>query len=194
LATNITYRGTRDWDGKIPEDYYAIIVPTEDEPVPMTDSKSGKPLDRFSVKIRQQRAITGKECTPHQARIQIPLAIKLKEFCRLQGGGDVTCEDERVDIKFVAPDKTVSFIEIKPAETAKKSIRLAIGQLLEYRYYPNANKADRLIIVGNVKEEPDDLEYLAHLKKLPSLEFSYVHWPEGEKSVPDEKFAVFVGK
>jgi hypothetical protein len=67
-------------------------------------------------------------------------------------------------------DREFWFFEIKTALSARACIRLALAQLLEYAYWPGAQEASRLIIVG---EPPLDskaemyLEGLRHRFALP---------------------------
>jgi hypothetical protein len=161
--------------------------------VPHTDKNKpdAKTLGRFSEEIRTRRAEAGKPFLPRQAPIQNALAIQLDDFFRPQNG-KVTCEDSRVDIKLVAPDNSITFIEIKPASSAREAIRLAIGQLLEYSHYPNDRKANRLVIVSDAKPNDDDKEYLSHLNGLYAIPVRYVHWPLNVKALPTERLSDFV--
>ncbi|MFH0947587.1 MAG: hypothetical protein V1833_01115 [Elusimicrobiota bacterium] len=57
------------------------------------------------------------------------------------------------------------FYEIKTAHTLKLCIRTAMGQLLEYSYYPNTDLAKKIIIVSYHKINPDVQKYLILLRK-----------------------------
>lgn len=93
----------------------------------------------------------------------------------------ITCEDERVDIKIEVPNESVTFIEIKPASSAREAIRLAIGQLIEYSHYPTVKKASKLIIVSDAEPQKGDLDYLEHLREIYVLPLDYVYWPLGQR-------------
>ena len=72
--------------------------------------------------------------------------------------------------------KELWFYEIKTAHTAKSCIRQAIGQLLEYSYWPKNKEATRLIIVGEPELDDNGAEYLEALRvrfKLP-LEYESI--------------------
>lgn len=150
-----------------------------------------KELGRISEEIRTRQAIAEKFVHPRQAPIQNALIKQLHNFFSPQGG-NVTWEDERVDIKLVAPDSSITFIEIKPAPTTREAIRLAIGQLLEYCHYPDTSKADRLVIVSDADPHIKDMEYLGHLKNLYNISFRYVYWPPGAKELPSERLIDFI--
>jgi hypothetical protein len=56
------------------------------------------------------------------------------------------------------------FYEIKTYPDVLTSVRMAIGQLLEYQYYPEQNLAINLIIVTHLKAEPIIYSYLSQLE------------------------------
>lgn len=181
------YAKALDWDGNLPSEDYPIAAVS----VPPIDKTSSKELARFSEELRIRRVEAGKPFFPRQAPIQNALAKQLDGFFRPKNG-KVTCEDERVDIKLVAPDSSITFIEIKPASSAREAIRLALGQLLEYAHYSNANKANRLVIVSDAKPNTEDIAYLTHLKTLYDIPIRYVYWPPSTKKLPVERMSDFV--
>lgn len=63
--------------------------------------------------------------------------------------------------------------EIKTFNSLKRCIREAIGQLLEYAFYPDQQIAEKLVIVSDRKEDKATMEYLLHLRKLTGLEIYY---------------------
>ncbi len=77
-----------------------------------------------------------------------------------------------VDI-IVRHPKEYWFYEIKTAHTAKACIRQAIGQLLEYSYWPKNQEASRLVIVGEPKIDQDGKQYIEKLKKNFALPVEY---------------------
>lgn len=191
ISVSSYYYGTAlNWDGVVPESRYYISPVSFEAVSDKEDKRTPKELARFSEEIQQRRASAGKEVTPRQAPIQNALAVQLADYYGPQKGV-VTCEDERVDIKLVAPDRSVSFIEIKPASTAKQAIRLALGQLLEYSHYPNTDKAERLIIVSDVPACAPDLEYIRHINKSFNLSVRYIYWPPKTKTLPDKELIKF---
>jgi hypothetical protein len=65
------------------------------------------------------------------------------------------------------------FYEIKTALTARACLREAIGQLLEYGFWPGAQEPSRLIVVGESALDEDAQEYLSRLRKRFSLPIEY---------------------
>lgn len=181
------YSTALDWDG---------IIPGESEPlppleVPDVDDVTGRDerVDRFSEQIIKQKEIAGKEYSPRQAPIQNSLARQLKKFYTPKNGL-VTCENDRVDIKLITNDGRTTFIEIKPASSARQAIRQSLGQLLEYAHYAEEDRADKLVIVSDVPPENDDLRYLNHLTRTYHLGISYVYCLP-ETVLPDDILASF---
>ena len=85
----------------------------------------------------------------------------------------------RVDVVVRHPD-SFWFYEIKTAHSPRACIREAIGQLLEYSYWPKAQEAAKLIVVG---ERPLDSEGEAYLALLTTrfsipIEYEHIAFPE----------------
>ncbi|MBQ9205133.1 MAG: hypothetical protein IJ158_00275 [Treponema sp.] len=66
------------------------------------------------------------------------------------------------------------FYEVKTASSARACIREGFGQLMEYAYYPDKNRAEKLIIVGEYKLDSDTEKYLQYLNTHFSLRLSYL--------------------
>jgi hypothetical protein len=65
------------------------------------------------------------------------------------------------------------FYEIKTADTVRACLREALGQLLEYSFWPGAQKAVRLVVAGEYPMEKSAEEYLECLRNLFSLPIDY---------------------
>lgn len=65
------------------------------------------------------------------------------------------------------------FYEIKTALTPRACLREAIGQLLEYGFWPGAQEPVRFIVVGECPLDQDGQEYLSRLRKRFSLPIEY---------------------
>lgn len=89
----------------------------------------------------------------------------------------VYIEKSRVDIKAVLPNKEWHYFEIK-TDNPKRCIRNAVGQVMEYAYFPNMDRAKKIIVVGDSKPDEDTICYLDYLRKrfdLP-LYYRYFDW------------------
>jgi hypothetical protein len=185
------YTGALQWDGVIPEKNYLAPAVSVPHTVINKSVETKKELDRFSEEIRTRRADSGKPFYPRQAPIQNALAKQLNNFL-MPKNCKVTCEDERVDVKIIEPNGSKTFIEIKPATSAREAIRLALGQLLEYSHYPDTSKAALLVIVSDASPEQSDFVYLKNLKKIYNIPVRYVHWPLGAKKLPENELSNFL--
>ena len=65
------------------------------------------------------------------------------------------------------------FYEIKTSLSPRACLREALGQLLEYAFWPGAQEATRLIVVGETALDKDGKEYLSCLRKRFSLPIEY---------------------
>lgn len=78
----------------------------------------------------------------------------------------------KVDLS-VKDGESYIYYEIKVAETAQHCIRQALGQLLEYSYWPGARRAERLVIVAECAFDPTARRYLKDLQKKFGLPVEY---------------------
>lgn len=121
---------------------------------------------------RKRAAQTGTTYDPQHSRLQNRLRRKL---LAQYGPDSVKMEDEFVDLKLLESG-LITFIEIKMDRTVKSCIRATLGQLLEYAHYPDLQKADRLLIVGDVYATEDDKTFLQHIREKYSLPVYYAQW------------------
>jgi len=77
------------------------------------------------------------------------------------------------------------YFELK-TDNAKQSIRKALGQILEYAFFPNANKAEKLIIVSDEKPSEDVIKYLNHIRNLFDLPIVYKYFNLEENELSDD--------
>ena len=78
----------------------------------------------------------------------------------------------KVDI-VVSHNNSLIFYEIKTYNSIKTSIREALGQLIEYCFYPNLKKADELIIVTQIPVDDKTQKYFKHLRETFGLNIWY---------------------
>lgn len=60
-------------------------------------------------------------------------------------------------------DNQIIFFEIKTVPDARLCIRQALGQLMEYSYFPKVKNAQKLIVVGTGEKTQDVQEYIDSL-------------------------------
>jgi len=128
---------------------------------------------RKSESARTQAACEGTVYDPVHDRIQ----NRLDKLLRLRfGPAAVSYESRHVDLTLRYSSGTrheVVFFDVKTEPTVKLCIRAAVGQLLEYSYYPSEERATNLIVVGWALSEPEDAQYLHHLSEKFALPLGY---------------------
>lgn len=112
----------------------------------------------------------------------------MQHLVNLHGSSCVYKEYDSVDRKrvdlVVKEDHQVTYYEIKICDSAQQCIRQAIGQLLEYSYWPGAEQATRLIVVGEPELDSAAREYLVTLDEIFNLRIFYLQfdWKSGCKN------------
>ena len=87
-------------------------------------------------------------------------------------GAKIYPEQSYVDMRAVFPDQSQHFFEIKTS-TPLRCIREALGQIMEYAYYPTTDKASRLIVVGEDLPDNETQSYLEHIREKFDLPLYY---------------------
>lgn len=120
---------------------------------------------------------------PFHKKIQNAVADLLKEqYVDLQVETSANGTKERVDIKgFSKKEQEWHFFEVKTM-SAKRSIREALGQILEYAHYPNVDLAKKLFIIGPEPPDEHDKAYLKLLREKYNLPiwFRWFSFKEGK--------------
>jgi hypothetical protein len=111
------------------------------------------------------------QCTPEHARMQARL---MEQLAIEYPSARIVCEENFVDVT-VETDGELIYYEIKSDLSPRTVLRLAIGQLLEYGFYPRfgARTANRLIIVGRQPLTVSDIKYLDLLQTKFALPLEY---------------------
>lgn len=92
-----------------------------------------------------------------------------RDLCTKYGTENVGTEQTighgaHVDVIVCDRDKKYVFYEIKTSRPVLLCIREALGQLVEYAYYPQADNAKKLIIVSQNPVDPKTRSYLQHIR------------------------------
>lgn len=81
--------------------------------------------------------------------------------------------NNRIDIYQETDDKNIIY-EIKAYPDLKHSFRIALGQLLEYGYYPNRDKKYKLVLVSYKNIEKQLKEYIDNLNIMFNIDIGIV--------------------
>jgi hypothetical protein len=131
----------------------------------------GCSIRAFSAeKIVSERTI---EIDLRQKRIQDALHRYLVScFGRDNVGVEQRTFNRSVDLAVQKGGK-LWYYEVKTAQSAMQCIREALGQLLEYSYWPLMQEADRLIIVGQESSTAASRKYISLLRKRFKIPVEY---------------------
>lgn len=90
-------------------------------------------------------------------------------------------------IDMVAEHKgEIYFYEIKTYGHVKACVREALGQLVEYAYYPDKKLADKLFIVSQHKADAASKKYIEHVRKALNLPLHYIGFDYEKNEIIDE--------
>jgi hypothetical protein len=159
--------------------YQALLWTDDEASVPATTpSQSLKRSETLRIRAAQDPTTVD----PRHVRLQNRLYDAL---CAKYGKAAVSYEDGCVDLKATTPEGVV-FFEIKITTTAKKCIREALGQLVEYAVYPQDNRSIQWVVVGDAPVTGDDLAYLTHLRATYNVPLYYArfNWETGDIERP----------
>ncbi|MBK1735826.1 hypothetical protein CKO15_11165 [Halorhodospira abdelmalekii] len=153
-----------NWDGTLPS-------------ISETEGIAPNSQKKRSEQSRKRAVQEGGEYDPTHVRLQNRVYdLLVDQF----GVGRVFYERGHVDLS-IETDKGTTLIEIKTAPTAKRCMREAIGQLLEYAHYSKTKKSCELVIMGDAPMTQKDESYLEFLRAqydLP-LHYSQYVWQDG---------------
>lgn len=78
------------------------------------------------------------------------------------------------------------FYEVKAYPDARTSIRVALGQLLEYAYYPNVKRAASIKVVSHAPVTQQVREYIKHLRKKFLIPINYIQFDLKKMDIIEE--------
>ena len=138
--------------------------------------------DQFQFESKRTRLAQERTYTLEQKSVNLSVRhslIQQEMTKRLEiqhGPENVSVEQEisgkKIDIVLRVGD-SYHFFEIKTSGSAKACIRDAIGQLMEYAYWPGRVNAEKLVIVGEDEIDGKTKDYLAFVRKQFSLPIQY---------------------
>lgn len=125
-----------------------------------------------SEEMRRRCAIAGVVYSPEHVILQNQI---YRFLCSSYGKQNVFYEQNAVDLRLVLGDEVI-FYELKILPSAKKCIREALGQLLEYCHYGEPAKATKLIIIGDGAPQDHDINYLNEIRTRYQMPLYYQQW------------------
>lgn len=153
--------------------YQLYRMPEGDDPKPLqrvVGRRKGSSLPP-SQRPYQRKGSGAHDCSPEHAMMQAILGNELrKEYPK----ADIQFESDYIDVLVSTADRRILF-EIKSDYSPRKVMRLAIGQLLEYAYYPGREdeRELELVMVGRADLDKSGKEYLKRLQESFGLPLGY---------------------
>jgi len=112
-------------------------------------------------------------------RVHNQLSNRFRAWLKSIGATKVRGEASSVDVNCGFDGATYLFeLKVCFQQNARHALREAIGQLLEYRYYPGRSSADHLGIVLDAEPSEDDRAWLAMLKTASIV--IELYWLKGD--------------
>jgi hypothetical protein len=151
----------------------------------------------FSFEPRYVDKETATTATIVAKRVKVKLREnKLQKALRdhlanIYGSGNVSCEQSirtmegdlcKTDI-MVRQGSSYWIYEAKIGPNARECIRRAIGQLLEYSFWPGNPGASKLIIVGEPPQSAQSAKYLSRLREKFALPIQYMQFDMSKRSL-----------
>lgn len=138
--------------------------------------------DQFRFDPKKTRLAQRRSYTLEQKSVDLSVRhslIQQKMSKRLEkkyGSKNVSVEQffcgKKIDIVLRVGD-SYHFFEIKTSGSAKACIRDALGQLMEYAYWPGRVNADKIVVVGEEKIDEKTKNYLSFVRNKYSLPIEY---------------------
>lgn len=170
------------WElSKIPNHRYSMYKSPGDLGFVATEGDGTRLYDTNKTKVPFRK---GYERDPRHSKILNALQKVIKTD-DVYAGAKVYPEQSYVDMRAVLPDHSQHFFEIKTA-TPLRCIREALGQIMEYSYFPTADKASRLIVVGEDLPNEETQSYLEHIRERFSIPIYYRSLDIEQQELSDE--------
>jgi hypothetical protein len=114
------------------------------------------------------------ETDARHSKIQEKLVNKLyKEYGADNVSPEHPIHGNKIDVAVNDKGKLI-FYEIKTGPTARDCIRQALGQILDYAYWPGKKNAEKLCIVGENPVDKNTEKYLNYLNNTVGIKVDYL--------------------
>jgi len=177
-------------DEAIPSYYYNLLNYKKSPSLPDAAEssfvfKSGHNEGKNNAIVQKLKKIEGKNLLHNEYQTEI-FKILEKQF----GVGNVGSENQigyqsKVDL-VVRDSEEYIFYELKIAPTAKAAIREALGQILEYSYWPKKKYAQKLVILSPQPGTKQVDIYLKHLRDKFKIPIYYQQYNAERKTLEEE--------
>lgn len=187
------YRVIRDFKREIGSNHYVLLDKNQDV-INQVDSASFKFSEGHNPETKKGQvtaSYSGRSYRKNLLHEEIKESIFNQFQKRYHGTGTkVGTENETghgtsVDLVVNDPESGLTFYEIKTGGSALSCIREALGQIIEYCYYPANNNATKLVIVSPYPIDLHIKAYMRHLRKTLGIEIYYQSYSMIKKEIDD---------
>lgn len=91
----------------------------------------------------------------------------------------------KIDIVRKTPKGPI-FYEVKSYNHLSTSLRVALGQLFEYNFYPDVQNAIKMVLVSDLSPDSNFEKYIKHLNKFISIPINYIQFDINKKEIVKE--------
>lgn len=185
------YRLIKNFEREVGSNHYVLL---EKKPGEIDSIVSG--LFQFSEGHNPETKkgiITSNYSSPSYSKTLLHEEMKERIYCQLKkqyegtgikiGSENPTGHGTSVDIVVNDPQNGLTFYEIKTGGSALSCIREALGQIIEYSFYPTNQNASTLIIVSPHPVDVSIKLYMKHLRKVMRIEIYYQQYLLATKSL-----------
>ena len=169
-----------DWAGEFPEidillgsEQYTVKNLTEQEVARIEEAATGTATQSISQGLTRQAELLSEEVyyreTPAMRKVITArhngLSNEFRRWLARQFRIKAVQEEEQIDIRFTWKEQSV-LVELKVClgVGTTKSIREALGQVLEYNHYPKRTPAENWLIVLDEEPSPSDKQFIELLR------------------------------
>jgi hypothetical protein len=147
------------------------------QPISAIEVEPFKFVPGFTVKVSSTKASLAARELDINLRHNVLQKALYDRLARQYGADNVRTElpsgaGTSIDVA-VCHEREFLFYEIKTAHSPRACLRQALGQLLEYSFWPGSQEAARLIVVGETPLDKEGAKYLRKLRKRFSLPIEY---------------------
>ena len=98
-----------------------------------------------------------------------------KKFGKSNVRRECPSNENRIDLVRRDNDSFI-FYEIKTYNHVRTSLRVGIGQLLEYTLFPDEQFAVKIVLVTETEPDTDTVRYIRHMNKFLKIPFGFIYF------------------
>jgi hypothetical protein len=175
-------------DPSVRASYYVLLNQKE---TPMLSNKFV-----FSAGHKGKKSVTNATYKEHSSEIVLrhnEIQTNLyKYFCKKFGEDNVGTENDsglgdQIDIVVRDEDNNCVFYEIKTDSSVRLCVREALGQLMEYAFYPKEDRAKKLVVVSPKRITQDVSIYLQQIRARFNIPIYYQRYNQETKALEQEE-------